>query len=921
MEPLDTPLIGRDRELALLSAFVTAPEGRALVLRGEAGVGKSALVDHAARLAARADQAVIRVTGVEAESDLPFAGLHQCLHPLLSRAAELAPRQRAVLDVVFGRGSGEPPSVLSLGIAALDLLSPAGSERPLTLLIDDGQWLDDASAEVCGFVARRLAAGSVKMLIALRAEVRSAFDHARLAELPVEALSEEAAGRLLALRHPRLDERARRTVLDHARGNPLALQELPPYLAAPHPATDLFAAPGVPLPRRLQQLYGERIEHLDPAVRMELLRGALDGAAAGRLTGRTHGTRYRMREAEPAATSGLLDIDAITGDFVFRHPLVRSAVIQLATPDQRRSAHADLARVHRADVERHAGHLAASAVDPDESVAAVLETAAGSATRRGGAAAAVAWLTRAAELSERPADRSRRLGDAAYLASQAALLDEAQRLLHRSALEPGTAATLATVLASAHADFVQAGAVRQAFQRLAAAIERCSDDEAESGGETLTRAVDALVTMAHYAGDPALWQRAERILDSLGDRVHPLTALYRDASAVARGGAGLRTRLERAFADQAYFAPWDLARLGVCASHLDVLSQYRTELRRAVERESEAGAVSSVMILLRMLMLDQMYSGDWAEAERTGRQALELSTAHGHVLLAYHTRAVLGQLVARQGRLDAARELQAAVDTWARPRGVGLLTQITEAIATGVALTEGDFEAAYLYAIGMTSPGSFDRHAHQIAPRALLELVEAALYSGRRDQARRHALAACEAGLPEASPRLALSAYGALAMTADDLPEAAELYARVEAHAAAFDFPFELARIRLAYGFRLRELKAPRAARQTPLLLAAEAFDRLGCTAWADRARAELRGAGRSPGPPAPGLAGLTWQERRVAELAARGLTNKEIGERTRLSPRTVSSHLYRVFPKLGITSRAALRDALSEAPARDAPS
>ncbi|MEU8513816.1 ATP-binding protein [Kitasatospora sp. NPDC048722] len=720
------PLIGRERELAVLASFVTAPEGQALVLRGEAGVGKSALVDHTAGLADRERHALIRVTGVEAESELPFAGLHQCLHTVLDRTAGLAARQRALLDVVFGRGTGEPPSVMALGIAVLDLLSLAGAERPLTLLIDDGHWLDDASAEVCGFVARRSAAGQVKMLIALRTDERSRFDNARLPELPVAPLSDEAAERLLELHRPRLDARARRTVLDHARGNPLALYELPPGPAAPHPGGGMPGSTGLPLPRRLQLLYAARIERLEPGIRAELLRGALDGTA-GRERGGDHGTRYRMRGVEEAAASGLLDVDAAGGDFVFRHPLVRSAVVQLATPAQVRAAHAELARVHRADVERYAGHLAAAAVDPDESVAAALEAAAGSATRRGGAAAAVSWLTRAAELSEDPAQRSRRLGDAAYTAGQAALLDEAQRLLHRSEPEPGAAEPLAAVLASAHADFVRSGAVRPAFQRLAAAVERRADGAARTGDETLTRAADALVTMAHYAGDPALWQRTDRILDALGELVHPLTAMYHDASAVARSGVGLRARLEQAFADPANLAPWDLARLGVCASHVDVLNQYRTQLRGAVEREQEAGAVSSVMVLLRMLMLDRMYSGEWDEARRLAQRALELATAHGHVLLAYHARACLGQLAARQGRLDEARELQSAVDAWARPRGVGLLTQITEAIATGAALTEGDFEAAYLYAIGMTPPGSFDRHAHQIAPRALLELAEAAL--------------------------------------------------------------------------------------------------------------------------------------------------------------------------------------------------
>ncbi|WP_369185859.1 AAA family ATPase [Streptomyces sp. Y1] len=915
VEPSGAALIGRDRELAVLTSFVSAAEGRAVVLRGEAGVGKSALVDRTAHLAVGLGYELIRVSGVEAESHLPFAGLHQCLYPVLEQfSTRLRAPQRAVLDVVFGHGAGEPPSVMALGIAVLDLLALAGAERPLLLLIDDGHWLDEASAAVCGFVARRLAAGAVKMLIALRSEERSPFDHARLPELPVEPLSQQDAERLLELHHPRLDARTRRTVLDQARGNPLALYELPPPAGVQHDA-DLLDGAGLPLPRRLQLLYAARIERLEPPARAELLRGALDGAA-GRPREAGHGTaRYRMRGVDAAVVAGLLDADPCGGDFLFRHPLVRSAVVQLATAEQRRAAHADLARVHRADVERYAGHLAAAADGPDEYAATALEAAAASATRRGGAAAAVSWLTRAAELSEEPAQRARRLGDAAYIAGQAALLDRAQQLLHHAQPQRGAGAPLAAVLVSAHADFVRFGAVRPAFQRLAAAVERRCDGAAPPGDETLTRAADALVTMAHYAGDPALWQRTDTILATLGDLVHPLTLMYHDASAVARSGVGLRARLEEAFADPANAAPWDLARMAVCASHVDALNQYRTQLADAVEREREHGAVSSVMVLLRMLMLDQMYAGMWDEARRTAERALELATAHDHVLLAYHARACLGQLVARQGRLEEARELQRAVDAWARPRGVGLLTQITEAIATGVALTEGDFEAAYLYAIGMTPPGSFERHAHQIAPRALLELAEAALYSGRHEQARRHALAACEAGLPQASPRMALSTYGALAMTADDLTQAARTYARVEAYPHARDFPFELARIRLAHGFRLRQLNAPRAARQAPLLLAAEEFNRLGATAWEMRARAELRRSNLPPGPQAQPPAPLTAQERRIAELAARGLTNKEIGEQTHLSPRTVSSHLYRVFPKLGVTTRAALRDALSGLP------
>lgn len=919
MESSGTLMVGRDSEVEVLSSFVAAADGQVLVLRGEAGVGKTALAEHAAGLAAGSGHALIRVTGVEAESELPFSGLHQCLYPLLGRAEELDAAQRAAFDTVFGRGTGQPPSIMSLGIAVLDLLALATSEEPLMLLIEDGQWLDESSAEVCGFVARRLTSSSVKMLINLRSDVGSRFDTAHLAELAVEPLAEEDAGRLLDLRHPRLDSGARRVVLDLARGNPLALIELPPYVlggAGPHHTPeDLPGISRVSLPRRLQHIYETRIQDLPAATREELLRGALDGVAAGGVRGPGHSSRYRMRNVEQAAACGLLDVDGLTGDFVFRHPLIRSAVVQLATPNQRRAAHAELARAHPTDLERRAAHLAASAIDPDDEVAAALDAAAESATRRGGAAAAVAWLTRAAELSGNPADRSRRIRDAAYVAGQAALLDQAQRLLLHTEPAGGAAGSLAKVLASAYADACQAGEVRPAHQRLAAAIEAAGvgDEEGLDDGQTLTRAVNALLVMALYSGDGALWRRTEQILDSLGDRVHHRTAIYRDAwNDVVLYGAGLPERVERAFSDPG-LAPWDVTRLGVAALQIDTLNQHRGYLRRAIEREQENGAVADVMTMLRLLMVDQMSSGEWDEAERTGERALELSGAHGYVLYAYHSRAYLGLLAARQGRLERARELQAAVDGWARPRGVGYLTQLSEAVATTAALTEGDYEAAYLYAIGITPPGSFERHSHQAA-RTLLDLVEAAMHTGRREDARRHALAARDAGLPRVSPRLGLITFGALAVTADDPDDAGAMFGLVEAHPAAADFPYELARIRLGYGTRTRHALGPRAARQ-PLMRASEGFERLGAPVYAERAQAELRASGMPVRASSVHLAALTWQERQIADLAAGGLTNKEIGERTHLSPRTVSSHLYRIFPKLGVTSRAALRDALGSAP------
>ncbi|MGV9937174.1 helix-turn-helix transcriptional regulator [Streptomyces olivaceoviridis] len=910
-------MVGREREQEVLSGFVTAPGGQALVLRGDTGVGKSALLDHVADLAAHGKHRVIRAAGVEAESELPFAGLHQFLYPLLPYIDRLDDTHRGVFDVVFGRSQGPPPSVMTLGIAVLDLLSLAASQKPLLLVLDDGQWLDTSSIEVCGFVGRRLTGSSVKLAVGLRSDVPSGFDTAALPHLPVTTLSEKASEQLLDMHHPGLDPRIRRLVLDEALGNPLALLELPPHVLRSGRAAgnreDLVGYTGVPLPLRLRHVYGARIEALGDAVRAELLRGALDGVGAGTAAGRARGTRYRMRDTEEALAAGLLGIDPLSGDFVFRHPLVRSTVVQTATPNERRAAHAVLAHVHRDDVERRAMHLAASTVDPDEEVAAALEAAADSATRRGGSQAAVTWLTRAAELSEGREERSRRLGSAAFIAGHAGLLDRAQQLVG-SDTTPGGNDSPASVVASAYGALYDDGDVRTSHRQVTAAIESIRDSGATEPNEVLTRLVNLLLAIDQYASDETSWERTHELLGSLGDLVSPLSRVYEDAwGDIVRRGAGVAERVERAFADLRALEPWDISRLSVAAYHVDTLSHYRPHLQRTVDREVETGAAVSGITMLHLIMLDQLAVGEWDEAERTGQRGLELAVSHHHALFAHHTRAYLGLLAAMRGQVEHARQLQATVDAWARPRGVGFLTQITDAIGTTAALSEGDYEAAYLHAIGITPPGTFTPYAHQ-APRTLLDLVEAALHTGRSEQARTHALAAQQAHLPDISPRLALTTHGALAMTATDPTEADHHYHHAETHPSALTFPFELARIRLAHGIRLRHTQGRKAARLS-LTLAAETFERLGAPTWAERARAELRATGAATVASSAHLATLTWQERRIADLAAGGLTNKEIGARMHLSPRTVSSHLYRVFPKLGITSRAALRDALGKLP------
>nr|WP_320779359.1 ATP-binding protein [Streptomyces sp. CRN 30] len=643
MESL-VPLVGRDDERERLSGFVAAGEGQALVLRGEAGVGKSALLDHAARLAARSGQEVVRAAGAEAESGLPLAGLHQLLHPLLPATAGLDEVHRTVFDAAFGRGPGKPPSVMSLGIAVLDLLSLAASAGPLLLVLDDGQWLDASSVAVLGFAGRRLTGGSVKLLIGLRSDTASDFDTAALPELPVAALPEEAARKLLDQHRPGIDPGVRDLVLERARGNPLALLELPAHaLGGPtdgSPARRIAAADclglrdaSLPLPRRLHHVYGARLDRLGDKVREELLRGALDGVGATRgAAPAAPGTRqYRMRDAEEAVAAGLLTVDPVSGDFVFRHPLIRSTVVRTATPNQRRAAHAALARVHHDDVERRATHLAAATVDPDEEVARALEAAAESATRRGGAVAAMTWLTRAAELSESPAERSRRIDDAAFVAGHAGLFDQARRLV-RADRAPGTDDPPASVLTAAYMTLFEDGDVTGAHRRVTAAIACVRAGHRRGTTEVLARLVNLLLAVDQYAGDAGQWEETRALLDSLADEVPPRSRIYGDAwSDVVRHGSGVRERVEAEFTGIAELDPWDITWLGVTAYHVDTLSRYRQHLQHSVDRQSETGFVRNSMTTLHLVMLDQIAVGEWAEAERTGQRCLELTTTHGYL--------------------------------------------------------------------------------------------------------------------------------------------------------------------------------------------------------------------------------------------------------------------------------------------------
>ncbi|MEV7326359.1 AAA family ATPase [Streptomyces sp. NPDC093970] len=895
-------LIGRQRELARLEQIITAPAHQAFaVLRGEAGTGKSTLLRAAVSLAGEAGLRVIGSSGVEAESGLPFAGLHQLLLPLMPYGTEVPAPSRAVLEQVTGMRAGRPPGITEVAAAMLSLIAAAATDRPLFFAIDDAHWFDGESARVCAFVMRRAGAVDGRGLITVRSDMPSVFDDTGLDEIEVGPLPGQDAAALLELTGGKLDQDGRERVLRWAEGNPLALVELP-RTAAQMPADLSGQDPPLPLTRRLEGLYAHRISGLTPATQEALLLAALDGLAS--VTGpRRPVLEKRLGDVDEAIDRGLLIVDPVSGQLGFRHPLVRSAVVQLASPNRRRAAHAELAALYPHDLERRAHHLSEAVLEPDEKTAAVLEQAAETATGRGASSVAVGWLERAAELSERPDRRSRRLAEAAFVAGQSAQLERARQLV-----ESGGTSRTDVVVAECYAALYQDGEVRTTHRRVVAALEGLDPVQDRP---TARRLINLLLVISLFAADATAWSVTESCVDRFCDPADPAGSagrLCRDLwGDVVRRGAGGVERLREEFVQATADRPWEAMRLLVSAYCLDVLGEFRTPLTRLVAREEEAGAAGNAMTLLQLVMLDHMGAGRWAEAERTGQEGLRKAAGHGYALFAHQYRAFLAMVAACRGDTDTADRHRRAVEDWARPRGIGYLTQYADAVGVTTALARSDWATAYGLATGITPPGEFAPYNQQ-ASRTLLDLVEAAVRSGHPDEARRHVRAAVADGLPAVSPRLALVTAAARAMTAPD--QAAGLYREALALPGAVLFPFETARIRLGYGERLRRDHETRVAREQ-LEEALRVLSGLGALPWAERARTELAAARAAFGARGERWRSLTAQERQIAELAATGLTNKEIGAKLFLSPRTVGSHLYRIFPKLGVSSRAALRDAL----------
>ncbi|MFE9445115.1 ATP-binding protein [Streptomyces sp. NPDC006602] len=898
--------MGRTSEMQALEALLAEAEnaGTALLLLGDPGVGKTALLDALTARARAGGLRVLRVVGVESEQELAFSALHQLLHPLLDHLAELPAFQSGVLEQVLSIREGSTPGRFAISAAALALLQAAASPQPLCVVVDDVHWIDRSSAEVLTFVTRRLSSCEAAFIMAARSGGHGFVDPTGLPVLHVNPLPAADALTLLDSSHPGLAEPTRRRLLHESEGNPLALVELPGQLteAQRDGAEPLPAA--LPLSTRLESVFADRIRQLDSSTRFTLLLTALDGERPGNLgdvraAQAEAGEEWDEGQLERTEKVGLVRVDHLGEQITFRHPLVRSCVVHMSPGGRRRAAHRALAEILRTEPERRAWHLANAADVPDEVVAVELTRAAERAMARGGAAEAATAYRRAAELSQDPAERTRRLDEAAFAAGVAGLLDTAHELASAQTTE-----TLRGTAAAAYVQFHREGDIEAVYRILPPVMEAAPPSAAPEDVDAFDDAFYVLLNTAVWGGRAELWPAVYSALDRVSESAR---MCFDSVADPARTAHGVRERLDRATAALSPETPlWRVNWLIYTAMYLDCFTFYDGVWRDAVGH----GAYDSLRFAAVARAHEAFMRGEWDKMQGIASQGIASAAEHDYHLVHIIFTYGLAMVASGRGDEEALRKHCDTIAAWAQPRRMQLLMSTLNETRARAAVGRGDFEEAYLLTSALTPPGELPSHFPHFS-RVFLDLVESAMRTGRTAEARAHVEAGQRARLDTISPHLEIILAGAVALTATD-DRAGELYEAALAVPDASLWIYEHARIRLWYGEWLRRRREYTAAR-VQLSVALELFEQqLKAPLWVQRVRDELRAAGVGVGVPDVGTGvRISAQERRIAELAASGLSNRDIGRQLNISPRTVGAHLYRVFPKLGITSRAALRDAL----------
>ncbi|WP_127503696.1 AAA family ATPase [Actinoplanes solisilvae] len=904
-------LLGRRAECATLDHLVSevaAGGSRVLVLRGEPGIGKSALLDFMSGLLA--GWCVTRAVGVESEMALAYNGLHQVCVPLLGHLTALPQPQRGALETVFGLSAGPPPDRFLIGLATLTLMAEAAEHGPVACLVDDAQWLDHETAQILNFVGRRLLAERVALVCGART---GAGDEvlAGLPELVVRGLGDaEARTLLLAHVHGRLDPAIVEQFVADSHGNPLALLELP-RLHTPAEIAGGFGLPGTrPLVSKIEESFTRRLLLLPPRSRLLVLVAAAEPLGDPALLWTAAAVLGIDAAAlTPATDAGLL---RMRRRVEFAHPLVRSAAYRAASLDDRRRVHRALAVATdaEADPDRHAWHRARAAPGPDEDVAAELEQSAGRAQARGGLAAAAAFLRRSVELTPEPARRAQR----ALAASQACLqvgAFEAARALVGTA-ESGPIDEFQSAMAGlvrGHTAFAS-GFGSDAPPLLLRAARQIESFDRELARETYLIAWGAAGLAGAAGGDVLL--EISRAAQALPPRAGPPSALALLLEGLARtsigGPAAGAPVSQRAVAALADIPLPDVLRWGWMATSASALV-WDVEAMHAISARMvglvrDAGALALLSIYLAQLGITTTWMGDLPGAAAIIAESEGVAAATGSHMAPY----TLLRLRSLQGREAEANAAIARAIAQAGTQGQGM------------ASAWGNWAAAVLYnglgrygkALPAGQRATVDSYNPWMAMWALPELVEAAARAGDTDQAR-EALERLTATTRPCGNDLALGIEARSRALLSDGYTAADLHREAIDRLGRTPLRPELARAHLVHGEWLRG-EGRRLDAREQLRTAYDMFVAIGMEAFAGRARRELVRVGdKVPQRTAEAHDELTPQEEQIARLARAGLSNPEIGAQLFLSARTAEWHLRKVFAKLGITSRRQLHRALPD--------
>jgi DNA-binding CsgD family transcriptional regulator len=905
---------GRDRELDLFRSLIAGlREGRSasVVVSGEAGVGKSALLDRAIGLAMH-DARIERVVASESEFELAFAGLQLLLGRLLAGGSALPEVQRDALETALGMREGEPPNPFVVGLAVHGVLTGIADERPLFCVIDDAHWLDQASARTLAFVARRLSAEGIVIVFAMR-EVDDRF--VDLPQLPIGGLGDGDAREVLDRSFAGvIDDRIRDQVLVEARGNPLALQVLPRTMSAGDPGARRGARASAPIESRIEQSLLASLEPLDETTWRLLLLAAADPTGDPDLLWRACNVLGLGPDTlERAVQAGAL----VLGPRVtFRHPLIRSAVYRAAGAGDRRAVHAALADASgdARDADRRAWHRASATVLPDEEVASALERSAERARTRGGVGADAAFLQRAAELSPDTGLRTERLIAAAAATHDAGAPESALRLLDSTdalSLSPRQSAETARLRARA---LYAMRRDRTAPRQLLRAARDLEPFDRELARDTYMESLSAALSAGRLGEPGSVAEISEAILETTAgdssDRAQDLI-LRGQALLFARGQEAARPTVDRAVAAFLDHRPsllelhwmWSGAR---AAQDLWDSEGMRVLARRQVEYARASGVLTVLPSALNMLMVVTVFDGDLDGAEAICDEIDVILSVTGHPLPRFG-RVFLS---AYRGNVDEVEQTtgELRADGYARGEGYSLtVANFAEALVYNGA---GRYEEALESAKGELPFSGELGHAM----RALLEIIEAATRVGEQEIAE-EAVHRVEAVTRPAHDRDWAKATAALARAQlGDRGDAEAHYREAIDRYTRIRVPMLAARGRLLYGEMLRRtgrlVDARDQLREAQITLRAH-----GMIGFAARAERELRAAGeRVRTPVAGGTDVLTEQELAVARFAGEGLTNREIATRMFISSRTAEYHLRKVFVKLGITSRTELKGVVGRA-------